>query len=39
MVPSYLKEESEQKEVLAGNLVEVGEFTNNIGDITGSRFS
>ena len=32
------EQESEQEEVLTGNLVEVGEFTTNIGDITGSRF-
>lgn len=38
MAPLLPKEESEQKEVLTGNLVEVGEFTTNIGDITGSRF-
>lgn len=38
MTPLLPKEESEQKEVLTGNLVEVGEFTTNIGDITGSRF-
>lgn len=38
MAPLLPKEESEQKEVLTGNLVEVGEFTTNIGDITGNRF-
>lgn len=38
MAPLLPKEESEQKEVLTGNLLEVGEFTTNIGDITGTRF-
>lgn len=38
MAPLLPKEETEQKEVLTGNLVEVGEFTTNIGDVNGSRF-
>lgn len=37
MAPLLPKEET-AKEVVTGNLVEVGEFTTNIGDITGSRF-
>ncbi|NLB88604.1 MAG: flagellar basal body-associated FliL family protein, partial [Syntrophomonadaceae bacterium] len=37
MAPLLPKEET-AKDVLTGNLVEVGEFTTNIGDITGSRF-
>lgn len=38
MSPLLPKEEIENKEVLTGNLVEVGEFTTNIGDMGGSRF-
>ncbi len=39
MSPLLPKEENEKsKEVVTGNLIEVGEFTTNIGDIAGTRF-
>ncbi|NLJ72454.1 MAG: flagellar basal body protein FliL [Syntrophomonadaceae bacterium] len=38
MSPLLPKDEKENKEVLTGNLIEVGEFTTNIGDMGGSRF-
>lgn len=39
MDPLLPKEENEKtKEVVTGNLIEVGEFTTNIGDIAGTRF-
>ena len=39
MTPLLPKDETAQaKEVLTGNLLEVGEFTTNIGDIAGTRF-
>lgn len=38
MAPLLPKEDTESKEVLTGNLVEVGEFTTNVGDIAGARF-
>lgn len=38
MNPLLPKDETKSKKVLTGNLVEVGEFTTNIGDIAGTRF-
>lgn len=39
MSPLLPKEENEKSnEVVTGNLIEVGEFTTNIGDIAGTRF-
>lgn len=38
MAPLMPQPEQEEKEVITGNLVAVGEFTTNINDVAGTRF-